>query len=258
MQEGRPAGRYPVLLYLVRGRLPEALKAYTGLRNSRPVAETGDPVFCPSVNTPCNNSACAALQIVRKTKFSFRTPLGLNFIRVLQVELHAHDWESVPHVSAFALAFLQTGCCIQVAACRISTDIRLTVNASMLHILWHTATDCNSCCTEEDRPLMSLAALLESASALVPEQARAAATQPPGSTTAPEQKMAHLFCSSLLPRGGHGTQPASLQSEWSKVLTMQSSGLVQSFMTSLGRVSLMRLCIGDPRSERQASGVLAA
>ena len=41
MQEGRPAGRYLVLLYLVRGRLPEALKAFRELRSSLPEAKTG-------------------------------------------------------------------------------------------------------------------------------------------------------------------------------------------------------------------------
>ena len=90
-----------------------------------------------------------------------------------------------------------------------------------------TAIDCDSCCTEEDGPLASLAALLESVSTLVPEQARAAAAQPPGFTASTKQESAHLFCSSLLPRGRPGTQPASLQSEWPKVQIMQSSGLVQ-------------------------------
>ena len=41
MQEGRPAGRYLVLLYLVRGRLPEALKAFRELRSTQPEAKTG-------------------------------------------------------------------------------------------------------------------------------------------------------------------------------------------------------------------------
>ncbi len=65
MQEGRPAGRYLVLLYLVRGRLPEALKAFQELRSSLPEAKTGDLVLLmiaqfPSGNASwlCNASAC--------------------------------------------------------------------------------------------------------------------------------------------------------------------------------------------------------
>ena len=41
LQGGRPVGRYLVLLYLVRGRLPEALKAYRELRSSLTEAKTG-------------------------------------------------------------------------------------------------------------------------------------------------------------------------------------------------------------------------
>ena len=36
MQEGKPAGRYLVLLYLMRGRVPEALSAYTDLLKCLP------------------------------------------------------------------------------------------------------------------------------------------------------------------------------------------------------------------------------
>ena len=36
MQEGRPADRYLVLLYLMRGRVPEALSAHRELLNSLP------------------------------------------------------------------------------------------------------------------------------------------------------------------------------------------------------------------------------
>ena len=36
MQEGRPAGRYLVLLYLVRGRVPEALSAHRELLKCLP------------------------------------------------------------------------------------------------------------------------------------------------------------------------------------------------------------------------------
>jgi len=41
MREGRPAGRYLVLLYLVRGRLPEALDAHRELLSSLPAGQTG-------------------------------------------------------------------------------------------------------------------------------------------------------------------------------------------------------------------------
>ena len=74
----------------------------------------------------------------------------------------------------------------------------------------------SSCCTDGDGALKSLAALLESASALVPEQARAAAAQLPGSREAAQQQVAQLFCNSLLPRSGHGLQP---HNTWPKVLT---------------------------------------
>lgn len=47
MQAGRPAGRYLVLLYLVRGRLSEALRAFSELRNSLPEAQTGAPIVTP-------------------------------------------------------------------------------------------------------------------------------------------------------------------------------------------------------------------
>ena len=36
MQKGKPAGRYLVLLYLMRGRVPEALSAHTELLKSLP------------------------------------------------------------------------------------------------------------------------------------------------------------------------------------------------------------------------------
>ena len=51
-QAGRPAGRYLVLLYLVRGRLPEALRAFGELRNSTPEAQTGASVTTPTDLSP--------------------------------------------------------------------------------------------------------------------------------------------------------------------------------------------------------------
>ena len=41
VREGRPAGRFLVLLYLVRGRLPEALNAHRELLSSLPAGQPG-------------------------------------------------------------------------------------------------------------------------------------------------------------------------------------------------------------------------
>ena len=45
MQEGKPAGRYLVLLYLMRGHVPEALSAHTELLKCLPEGQrAGVPV----------------------------------------------------------------------------------------------------------------------------------------------------------------------------------------------------------------------
>ena len=67
MQAGRPAGTYLVLLYLVRGRLPEALRTFGELRNSTPEAQTGAPIIAPTNLSPrilLLRSLCGSMRVI--------------------------------------------------------------------------------------------------------------------------------------------------------------------------------------------------
>lgn len=53
LQQGRPAGRYLVLLYLVRGRLPEALGAHRALLGNLPAEQKAGARISMPHAAPC-------------------------------------------------------------------------------------------------------------------------------------------------------------------------------------------------------------